>query len=392
MPDIEDKKKSKKRKLEDNPEIEIDVSAPEPPSKKALRKAKKAAVTGVSSDAPTQTSQTEESKEVQAKATKQRSEFGIWIGNLPFSATKADLRKFFTTHCPCDEDDILRVHMPEGAKQRGKSQNKGFAYVDFKTKKNMDDALAASEKLLVGRRVLIKSANNFEGRPDKSAQTDDNATPTKAPSNRIFIGNLSFDATKESIQEHFAPCGNIVNVHVATFEDSGKCKGYAWVEFEEIESAEAAVRGFVKIPEDDEDDDEDDEDEGGVQLEAGDSRSKNGKKQRWKKVWVNRILGRPLRMEFAEDPTTRYKKRFGKDPASKDDSSQPIVEVGQGGDRQARNGHGAGAKQRWQSRTTEHTARKQKDDSPSESRYSKETVMKLSGAIVESKGKKTTFD
>ena len=31
----------KKRKLDDVPEIEIDVSAPEPPSKKALRKAKK---------------------------------------------------------------------------------------------------------------------------------------------------------------------------------------------------------------------------------------------------------------------------------------------------------------------------------------------------------------
>jgi len=31
-----------------------------------------------------------------------------------------------------------------------------------------------------------------------------------------------------------------------------------------------------------------------------------------RKWWVNRIKGRPLRMEFAEDKAVRYKKRFGK--------------------------------------------------------------------------------
>lgn len=377
MADLQDKSsKSKKRKLEDNPEIEIDVSAPEPPSKKALRKAKKQATSGEDGDASVKATQAQPTQETQFKASKKRSEFGIWIGNLPFSATKDDLRKFFTTHCSCDEDDILRVHMPEGTKQRGKSQNKGFAYVDFKTKMMMEDALAASEKLLTGRRVLIKNASNFEGRPEKPAQAVENGTPAKAPSNRIFVGNLSFDATKESIEDHFAPCGNIVNVHVATFEDSGKCKGYAWVEFEEVQSAEAAVRGFVKVSEGDDEEDDDDEDGG---SEADGSKPKKGKKQKWKKVWVNRIMGRPLRMEFAEDPTTRYKKRFGKEGTGKDDSSQPIVEVNHGGDRRP-------------NRTTEDKPKKPKREFTSDSRYSQDTVMKLSGAIVESQGKKTTFD
>ncbi|KAK2757891.1 hypothetical protein FQN54_004297 [Arachnomyces sp. PD_36] len=389
MPGLQDKSsKSKKRKLEDNPEIEIDVSAPEPPSKKALRKAKKLGTTGTAGDTPTTTNQDGTSKETQAKPSKQRSEFGIWIGNLPFSATKDDLRKFFTTHCSCGEDGILRVHMPEGTKQRGKSQNKGFAYVDFKTNEIKDEALAASEKLITGRRVLIKSANNFEGRPDKPAETTENATSGKAPSKRIFVGNLSFDATKEAIQEHFAPCGNIVNVHVATFEDSGKCKGYSWVEFEELESAEAAVRGFVKVPE--EDSEEEDEDESG--SEAGDSKPKKQKKQKFKKVWVNRIMGRPLRMEFAEDATTRYKKRFGKEG---NEQSQPIVEADQGGEHRASNGRGSGDRQRRPQRSAEEREprepRKQKRDY-AESRYSKDTVMKLSGAIVESEGKKITFD
>jgi RNA recognition motif-containing protein len=398
MPGLQDKpSSSKKRKLEDNPEIEIDVSAPEPPSKKALRKAKKQATASGTNTAGTTTSETpaeksaETPQETQLKNPKQRSEYGIWIGNLPFSATKDEVRKFFASHCSCKEDEILRVHMPEGPKQRGKSQNKGFAYVDFKTKEILDGALAASEKLLSGRRVLIKNAGNFVGRPDKPKETAENATPTKPPSNRIFVGNLSFDVTNESLEEHFKPCGNIVHLHMATFEDSGKCKGYAWVEFEEVESAESAVRGFVKVPEkENSDEDEDDSD-------ADETKASKPKKQKFKKIWVNRISGRLLRMEFAEDKTTRYNKRYGGDKAGKGGQSAPIVEAEAGENQKRSTGRDSKPRRPDQDKREEHATieerapRKQKRDYTN-SRYSKDTVERLSGAIVESQGKKITFD
>lgn len=373
---------SHKRKLDDVPEIEIDVSAPEPPSKKALRKAKKKGIdptekTEVKSETDTNETTTKNGKEGK------RSEYGVWIGNMPFTATKEDVRKFLLDGCTFSEATITRIHIPMGPSRGFIPQNKGFAYVDFANKKAMEEAIGLSEKFIAGRRVLIKGSQNFEGRPTEHQQaggaTKAGAAATSAhpPSRRIFVGNLGFDATKEAVEEHFAPCGSITNVHLATFEDSGKCKGYGWVEFETIEAATHAANGFVKIPEDEEEEEEEESDddsssEDGESDEEGEKKKKEKKKSkkvtttkkpRMKKVWVNRLLGRQLRMEFAEDAATRYKKRFGKDSKKGGDGEN------EGGNRPRND-------------------RRPKDDS----RYSQDTVQRLTGAIVEAKGKKLTFD
>ncbi|GLB10689.1 hypothetical protein AtubIFM57258_007098 [Aspergillus tubingensis] len=362
----------KKRKLPEVSEIEIDVSAPEPPSKKALRKLKKKAAEG-----PTDTTTEKKTEGTPADndnaATQKRSEYGIWIGNLPFFATKDDVRKFFTTNCSFADTTITRIHMPKSGDKHGKAQNKGFAYVDFSTQKASQEAMGLSEQLLSGRRVLIKDAKNFSGRPEKPQGEGQNASSGAAsgnpPSKRIFVGNLGFDATKELIEEHFSQCGTIANVHVATFQDSGKCKGYAWVVFEDLAAAEAAVKGYVLVK-------EDDEEEEGSDAES----RKKSKKPRQKRVWVNNLLGRRMRMEFAEDATTRYKKRFGKDGEGKKNDTADISEVGPAE-------HDSTGEQPRQSRPG-----KARQGKPEYTRYDQDTVQKLSGAIVEGQGKKITFD
>ncbi|EEP82067.1 conserved hypothetical protein [Uncinocarpus reesii 1704] len=363
-------KTSRKRKLD--PEIEVDLTAPEPPSKKALRKAKKKPG-AVSTEDSKRTTPEPKAKESGSEQSKKRTTFEIWIGNLPFTATQDDLRKFFTTQGTFTPDEITRLHLPSsGEKNNGRQVlNKGFAYVGFSTSEAVQRAVALSEKLLSGRAVLIKDANDYSGRPEKSDAVE--KPSNKTPSRKIFVGNLAFDITKEMLEEHYQPCGSISHVHIATFQDSGKCKGYGWVEFEELDSAVAAIRGFVKVPEDEEAD-----------ASASDGQPK---KRKEKKVWVNRLLGRTLRMEFAEDSTTRYNKRFGKEGSKREDGSKdkrqndeaaPIEEV---------------STERSSSRKTEARTRpKTKAKGSSTGRYSEETVQRLSGTIVESQGKKTTFD
>ncbi|KAJ5152895.1 uncharacterized protein N7482_009373 [Penicillium canariense] len=375
----------KKRKLQDGPELEIDISAPEPQSKKALRKAKKSKQTdGDAADTDKPKPDKPESKDATDSQAK-RSDYGVWVGNLSFNTTKDDLREFFMSNCSFSDDTITRVHMPKGAERFGRPQNKGFAYVDFSTQTALDAALGLSEQLVAGRRVLIKNAKSFEGRPEKSDQGNaaTSAKPGHPPSRRIFVGNLSFDVTKESLEEHFGRCGTVANVHMATFQDTGKCKGYAWVEFEEIESAESAVKGFVMVKEDESEAEEEEQpsdssDSDGEEEEKKKKpkkKSKKSKKPSQHRVWVNQLMGRRMRMEFAEDASTRYKKRFGKDGEGKKNGQPAITED---------NG----------SEPSEERPRVRKQRRPSidESRYTKETVQRLSGAIVEGQGKKVTFD
>lgn len=371
-------------------ELEIDVSAPEPPSKKALRKASKEKKhrTTLPSVIESQSDSKIEVSENAKPAAAHRSEFGIWIGNLPFTANKEDVQNFLTKTSTVKPEHITRVNLPSGPHQnRKKPKNKGFAYVDFSTADALDAALQLSEKLLSGRRVLIKSAKNFDGRPQEPQEgtvARAGGDQAKTSSKRIFVGNLGFDVSKEDLVEHFGRCGTVADIHMATFEDSGKCKGFAWIEFEDIGAAEAAIRGWVKIS---------------VDEVPNSEKETTDKKEKTRKWWVNRIQGRPLRMEFAEDKAIRYKKRFGKD-GTKKISSMPngndLDPVSVDLEPALQDSNGSSVTRHVHSRplNTEPNRRhlSQMNDSTTQSRYTLSTVQKLSGTIVESQGKKTTFD
>lgn len=357
----------KKRKLQEGPELEIDVSAPEPQSKKALRAAKKNKTSGASNgaeDASVEKSGSKAKPESQPVPGK-RSPYGIWVGNMVFSTTEKELVDHIVKFAELPESLITRVNMSKGPEKFGKPQNKGFAYIDFSTREAQDTAVSkANETLLTGRKLLIKASNNFEGRPDKSqVQAAASGNP---PSRRIYVGNLSYDATKESLEEHFGRCGTLTHVHVATFQDSGKCRGFAWVEFEDIAVAEAAVKGFVMVKDEDEEEESSDSSDSDSENEKKEKKKKKTKKPQLRKIWVNNHLGRRIRMEFAEDAQTRYKKRFGKDSEGR------------------KNDNGSSEDQP--------RMRKPRKQEVDETRYSKETVQRLSGAIVEGQGKKVSFD
>ncbi|KAK4626321.1 RNA-binding protein rnp24 [Fulvia fulva] len=320
--------KKRKRDIKSEDELEIDVNLPEPPSKKAKRKEKKSKTKKPAEEPalnPARAAQIQDEegdnkpKSKSAEPAK-RSDYGIWIGNLPFTATKESLRDFLLREGGISAEDVTRVHMPTNDQK----QNKGFAYVDFTTPAVLQIALGLSERLSGGRKVLIKNANNFEGRPEKpkveKGVAADGSINGKEPSKRVFVGNLSFDITKDELSEHFAQAGTVEDVFLATFEDSGKCKGFGWVTFADIESATNAVKGFVwkesDVKESDVEDDESDDDEEGKKK----PKRKNHKPRKW---FINRYNGRTMRCEFAEDAQTRYQKRYGKGGPKEQRSAAP---------------------------------------------------------------------
>lgn len=394
---------AKKRKREALPEeIVVDVALPEPASKKAARAAKKAklnpkpaADANGSADAKTDG----EAK----KGEEKRSEYGVWVGNLPWSATKDSLRSFIMENSEIKTEQITRVHMPPSTKPvpahwTTKPNNKGFAYVDLSTELAMYACIALTETKMDGRALLIKNAKSFEGRPDKpKAEGDDaggrgkpagkaNAHP---PNKRVFVGNLSFDVTKEDLEAHFNPCGSIENTHMATFEDSGKCKGYAWVTFGDVDAATCAVQGFVMKTEaevkamkkksaDGADDDDDTE-------------IKNPTKRR--KWLLNKLNGREMRCEFAEDSTTRYNKRYGKDkPSAPVDGVNPDRWKNFGGDNDRRREPREPRAPRPPKNGPNSVQPGKVDPRTIKSGSAHMNAQRASQAIVESQGKKTTFE
>ncbi len=61
---------------------------------------------------------------------------------------------------------------------------------------------------------------------------------------RVFVGNLPYDTTDSELREHFAPAGNIVTVFLPVDRDTGRPRGFAFVEFADAGGAEEAIRRF----------------------------------------------------------------------------------------------------------------------------------------------------
>ena len=59
---------------------------------------------------------------------------------------------------------------------------------------------------------------------------------------KVFVGNLSFDTTRERLQEVFAQAGEVTEVAMPTDRMSGRPRGFAFVSFATDEAAAAAIQ------------------------------------------------------------------------------------------------------------------------------------------------------
>jgi RNA recognition motif-containing protein len=57
----------------------------------------------------------------------------------------------------------------------------------------------------------------------------------------VFVGNLSFDVTREELIEAFNEAGRVVDAKVPTDRETGRPRGFAFVEFEDEESVQRCV-------------------------------------------------------------------------------------------------------------------------------------------------------
>ena len=60
---------------------------------------------------------------------------------------------------------------------------------------------------------------------------------------RIYVGNLPFDATNEAVRAAFEAYGTVHDVSLVTDRDTGRPRGFGFVEMDP-ESASAAIEGL----------------------------------------------------------------------------------------------------------------------------------------------------
>ncbi|KAL0093482.1 hypothetical protein F4703DRAFT_1719103, partial [Phycomyces blakesleeanus] len=243
-----DPKKAEKRRLKalmskEEREENRKVNRENREKKKKLKEKNKKRKRGeeVSDDSEDEEEKTEDgekstkTKSKKAKSEKKPDEHGIWVGNLAFSTTSEDIQKYFA-----DCGEITRVKCPKG--DTPKKFNKGFAYVFFTTPEAVAKGVEKSEAKLDGRNLLIKDAKNFERKDGTTPTAKEIKKQKNPPCPTLFLGNLSFETTAEMVKAQFEWCGDIRKVRLGQFQDTGKCKGFGYIDFMNVDYATKAIR------------------------------------------------------------------------------------------------------------------------------------------------------
>jgi cold-inducible RNA-binding protein len=60
----------------------------------------------------------------------------------------------------------------------------------------------------------------------------------------LFVGNMSFQTTESDLRALFEPFGQVTRVHIATDRETGRSRGFAFVEMPNDAEAAKAIAGL----------------------------------------------------------------------------------------------------------------------------------------------------
>lgn len=61
---------------------------------------------------------------------------------------------------------------------------------------------------------------------------------------KLYVGNLPYNVSSSDLEQMFEPFGNVESAQVITDRDTGRSKGFGFVEMSTSEEAQAAIEGL----------------------------------------------------------------------------------------------------------------------------------------------------
>src|SRR6266705_1662158 len=94
------------------------------------------------------------------------------------------------------------------------------------------------------RKPATQSGNGQEQQkqqPQQQSRPERKPEPVEVTSPRLYVGNLSFDATESDLFELFNGVGHVQNAEIVSYRHNQRSKGFAFVHMQTIEEAKRAV-------------------------------------------------------------------------------------------------------------------------------------------------------
>ncbi|CAO3573344.1 unnamed protein product [Mortierella alpina] len=164
----------------------------------------------------------------------------VFVMQLSARLRVAELETFFS--------QAGRVRTAHIIEDRNTGRSKGVGYVEFYDEDSVVKAIALSGQKLLGIPVIAKHTESEKNRLALQAATQAadieaavKAAPADLSQHRLYVGSVNFDLAEDDLKQVLEPFGPIEFIKLHRDAETGKSKGFAFVQYKNAEDAKQAM-------------------------------------------------------------------------------------------------------------------------------------------------------
>ncbi|XP_072952143.1 33 kDa ribonucleoprotein, chloroplastic [Typha angustifolia] len=163
----------------------------------------------------------------------------LYVGNLPFSMTPAQLAEIFGEAGTVDTVEVIYDRVTD--------RSRGFAFVTMATVEEASEAIRMLDGSQLGGRAVKVNFPEVPRGGEREVMSPKARGGTRGfidSPYKVYAGNLGWSLTSQALKDAFAAQPGLLGAKIIFDRDTGRSRGFGFISFASAEEAQAAIEAM----------------------------------------------------------------------------------------------------------------------------------------------------